>query len=135
MNSKKYSTIFIMIFLLGGIFAAVQQRSQYDIRDSASISKKESGIASTTANPLLKNKSKTNGFNNSEIPRAEPGKSLEISPILFDRIPVTLGIGSSSYSFQVPTGYTVYETMVVLASTTPFTFESKFYSGLGYFIE
>lgn len=50
-------------------------------------------------------------------------------------VKINFVVGTSSYSVLVPEGSTVYDAMNILASTTPFNFVAKNYSGLGYFIE
>jgi|SRR3989344_4847917 len=43
--------------------------------------------------------------------------------------------GNENYEISVPKGARVYDAMKVLASSTSFTYSSRYYSGLGYFIE
>ncbi len=42
---------------------------------------------------------------------------------------------TGKYDISVQKGATVYDTMTTLASTTQFSFNAKYYSGLGYFID
>jgi len=51
-------------------------------------------------------------------------------------VTVSVSAGSSSYAIEVPKGTTAYDAMTTLASeNSSFTFKSKLYSGLGYFIQ
>jgi hypothetical protein len=50
-------------------------------------------------------------------------------------IEVTLAVAGQTYTAQVPAQSNVYDAMRVLASTTAFTFNAKYYEGMGYLIE
>jgi hypothetical protein len=53
-----------------------------------------------------------------------------------NNIRVAIKVGRDVYEISAPEGSTAYDTMKILASTTPaFSFKDKYYSGLGYFIE
>ena len=62
--------------------------------------------------------------------------ALESSSAPALKINISLSAGNSSYSIAVPRGATAYDAMTaVAAENSNFTFKSKLYSGLGYFIQ
>jgi hypothetical protein len=66
----------------------------------------------------------------------ESVKSIETTLSGFhDAVRVTIRAASSSVAVQVPAGASVYDAMLFAASTTPFRFSARKYSGLGYFVE
>lgn len=52
-----------------------------------------------------------------------------------DVVPITISVASTTYPLSVNPDSTVYDAMLVLASTTPFHFHAKPYPGMGYFVD
>lgn len=52
-----------------------------------------------------------------------------------ETIKVEFTVADQRYEISIPENFSIYEAMEVLATTADFSFEAKYYSGLGYFIE
>lgn len=65
----------------------------------------------------------------------QPDNSSAVSSSDDQKIKVSFTAGEFSRSFDIPADSTAYDLMTELASTTDFAFKSRYYSGLGYFVQ
>ncbi|MDO8664164.1 MAG: DUF4430 domain-containing protein [Candidatus Liptonbacteria bacterium] len=141
-NNKIVSVIFAIVFIAIAVLFFASYREPANTPSAAEISNqvigtvKQSDIVSEKKLVLPSNKSSAD---NPAVPVLENKSGQNQNQLIQESgdnlIKITLAAGDNKYDISAQKGATVYDAMTTLASTTQFSFSSKYYSGLGYFID
>jgi hypothetical protein len=126
---KKYLLLAVAIILLGGGSYFTERSFLASSATAPQIS------ASTTTTEMQPAPAARAPAIPVEKPADAPEQTLVATPSATPTPDVTVAVAGTSYAVYAPPGSTVLDAMNILASTTPFTFTSKNFPGMGAFVE